>query len=309
MTAVLDRTPGRTAGRRSRTGPVAGAPFVVPALSLVTAWVYLPLAATVMLSLTSWNLTSGPPVLVGLANYADLLTRPDFRSALGHTLLLVVLLLPFATVVPMGLAVLLWRGPVHPAGVYRALLFLPMVLAPVATAVSWQFVLNPLQGVANAALGLLGIPGPNWLGDPRTALPTIALITAGKLVALNVLLYGAALDRIEPRVVDAARLDGATRWEQTRYLVLPHLWRTTSLLAGVCAVLAGQWAFTNVAVLTQGGPAGATDNAYFWIYTTGFTFFDIGTASAGAVVLIVLLGAPLVLRAAVLRRRDRRAAP
>lgn len=300
MTAVLDRPVHPVAApRRGRT---AGALFTAPALLMVGVWVLLPLAATVVLSLTSWNLTSGAPEFVGAANYADLFARPDFLAAMGRTLLLVALLLPFATVVPMGLAILLWRGPSRSGAVYRTLLFLPMVLAPVASAVSWQFVLNPLQGVANTALAVVGVAGPNWLGDPRTALPTIALITAGKLVALNVLLYGAALDRIDHRVLAAARLDGATRWEQTRHLIVPHLWRTTSLLAGVCAVLAGQWAFNNVAVLTQGGPDGATDNVYYWIYTAGFTYFEIGTASAGAVVLVVVLGAPLVLRQALLRR-------
>lgn len=294
MTAAAVARPARAA---------SGVAFVTPAVLAVAVWVYLPLLATAALSLTSWDLTTGPPRFVGAANYVALLTGPGFAAAFGRTVLLVLLLLPFATVVPVALAVALWWRPGRAAERYRAMLFLPMVLAPVATAISWRFVLDPLQGVANEALGLVGLGPVNWLGDPRTALAAVAAVTAGRVVGLNVLLVLAALEGIDRRTVAAARVDRATTGEIVRHLILPHLTRTTSLLAGICAVLAGQWAFTNVAVLTQGGPVGATDNVYWWIYTTGFPFFDTGRASAAAVVLVAVLGAPLMAHALVVRRR------
>lgn len=275
--------------------------YLAPLLVVLAVWVYGPLAFTVVLSVLDWD-GSGVPTFAGMDNFAELFVQPEFPAALLHTVLLVACVLPFATLVPMGLAIMLWKRPGRASSVYRAVLFLPVVLAPVATAMSWQFVLNPLGGVLNETIGLLGISPVNWLGDPATALPTIAVITAEKVIGLNVLLYGAALDGIDRDSLAAAGIDGATEWQTTRHVVVPQLWPITGLLAGLCVVLAGQWAFTGVAVLTQGAPGGTTDNVYYRLYTYGFTFFDNGLASAGAVVLIVVLGLPLAIRT-LLRRR------
>ncbi|MES9539563.1 ABC transporter permease subunit [Actinomadura sp. NPDC000600] len=269
--------------------------YLSPALVVLTVWVYGPLVFTVVLSVLHWDGT-GTPGFAGLDNYASLVADRQFPMAMVRTLLLVACLLPFATAVPMGLAITLWKRPGRAASTYRALLFVPVVLAPIANAVSWQFVLNPLGGVLNETLGLLGIRPVNWLGDPRTALVAIALITAGKIIGLNVLLYGAALDGLDPQSLDAARIDGAGERQVTRLVVVPQLWPVTGLLAGICVMLGGQWAFANVSVLTQGGPDGATDNIYYLLYTYGFMFFDTGQASAAAVVLITVLGAPLAAR-------------
>ncbi|MBW0117108.1 carbohydrate ABC transporter permease [Pseudonocardia abyssalis] len=277
-------------------------PYLAPLVLALAVWVYGPLVWTGALSLLDWDLTSPDPEFVGWGNFAALAADPRFADAVARTGLYVLGMLPFATVVPLGLAILLWRRPGRASHVYRALLFAPVVLAPVATAISWRFVLHPLQGVANTVLGALGLPTPNWLGDPATALPVIVAITAGKIVALNLLLFGAALAGLDRRLVDAARVEGATEAEITRHVVLPQLTRTTAGLALLCVVVAGQWVFTNVALLTDGGPDGSTDNVYHWLYTTGFTFFDAGRASAAAVVVLAAL-ALLFGAGALLRRR------
>lgn len=264
--------------------------YLAPLLVTLGVWVYGPLVWTGVLSLFDWDLTSPDAEFVGAGNFVALVTEPEFGNALARTGLYVLGSLPFATVVPLTLAILLWRRPGPAGSVYRALLFTPLVLAPVAMAISWQFVLNPIQGVLNIVLAAMGLPTPNWLGDPDTALPAIVLITASKIVALNLLLFGAALAGLDRRVIDAARLEGATEWETTRFVVLPQLVRTTVGLGLLCVVLSGQWVFTNVAVLTDGGPDGATDNVYYRLFTTGFTYFDIGLASAAAVAILAVLG-------------------
>jgi multiple sugar transport system permease protein len=249
------------------------------------------------------DLTSPDAEFVGAANFVALVTEPEFGNALARTGLYVLGMLPFATVVPLAPAILLWRRPGRASDVYRTLLFAPVVLAPVATAISWQFVLNPLQGVLNTLLGAVGLPTPNWLGDPATALPVIVAVTAGKIVALDLLLFGAALAGLDRRVLAAAQVEGATEWEITRHVVLPQLARTTAGLSLLCVVVAGQWVFTNVAVLTDGGPDGATDNVYYRLYTTGFTFFDVGLASAAAVAILAVLAVVLGIGAALGGRR------
>jgi multiple sugar transport system permease protein len=133
------------------------------------------------------------------------------------------------------------------------------------------------------------------LGSPSLALPVIVLITAGKVVGLNVLLYGAALSKVDRRVLEAARVDGASERQVTWRVIVPQLARTMVVLTLLGVLLAGQWAFTNIAVLTQGGPGGATDSVYFRIYTYAFEFFDTGAASAAAVLVVTVLAAVLVL--------------
>lgn len=301
--AAARLTASRTAPRAARApanrrAGVAG--YLAPLVVVLTVWVYGPLAFTLVLSVLRWDGT-GAPRFVALQNYAELFGQPDFPVALGRTLLLVLCVLPFATLVPMALAIMLWKHPGRASSFYRAVLFAPVMLAPVATAIAWQFVLNPIGGVLNEVLGLVRIAPVNWLGDPRSALPAIAVITAQKIVGLNLLLYGSALDGLDRQCLAAARVDGATEWQVTRFVVVPQLWPITRLLIGICVVLAGQWAFTNVAVLTQGGPDGSTGNVYYQLYTYGFTFFDTGQASAGAAVLVAALGVPLAVRA-LLRR-------
>lgn len=316
MTTVGADVPAAgTRGPATRRAPAAGAgtgprwaawAYQAPVLLSLAVWVYGPLVFTAVLSLLDWNLTTPAKSFVGLANYRQLLTQPEFPHALALTGLYVLALLPFATVVPLALAIMLWKRPGRASDVYRSLLFLPVVLAPVATAVSWQFILDPLGGIADTVLGGVGLPTRDWLGDPATALWAISLISAAKFVALNMLLYGAALAALDRRAFDAARIDGASEWEITRHLVVPRLAGTSVLLGFLCVVFAGQWTFTNIAVLTQGGPENATDNVYYRLFTYAFTFFDAGTGAAAAITIVAVLTA-LFGAATLLRRRHAQA--
>ncbi|WP_241882778.1 sugar ABC transporter permease [Frankia sp. KB5] len=263
--------------------------YQTPVLVSLAVFVYGPLLFEAYLSLTNWDLIKPDQDFVGLANFRGLFGGEEFPRALSRTGLYVLVMLPFATVVPMALAIMLWKRPGRTSDIYRALLFLPVMLAPVANALSWRFVLDPLGGIVNVVTGGLGLGERDWLGDPSTALAAISLVTAARFVALNMLLYGAALAAIDRRCLDAARVDGATEWEITRRLVVPQLRGTTILLSFLCAVFAGQWTFTNIAVLTQGGPDNTTDNVYYRLYTYAFTYFDAGTGAAAALTIVVVL--------------------
>ncbi|MFG1951558.1 carbohydrate ABC transporter permease [Micromonospora sp. NPDC048830] len=277
--------------------------YASPLLVMLGVWIYGPALATLVLSVLDWNLTGPSADLVGLANFERLVREPEFGQAAAQTLLYAIALLPFATLVPLVLAIMLWLRPGQASSVYRSLLFLPAMVAPVALAVSWRFLLNPLNGLANEVIGWLGLPGVNWLGNPATALPVVVVVTAARVVAFNMLLYSAALATIDRRTIEAARLEGATSGEVVFFVVAPQLLRTTVLLGLLSIVLAGQWAFTNIAVLTQGEPDGVTDNIYYRIYTLGFEFFETGTASAASVLVLLSFGVVAVAAAAVRRRR------
>jgi multiple sugar transport system permease protein len=293
--------PGAWPGRRDRQGPAWAWLYFAPALIALVVWVYGPLVFTGVLSVLNWNLVSANPTFAGLGNYRRL-ADPDSLNAVRNTAYYALGLLPFATAIPCALAILLWKRPGRVSGIYRALLFLPVVLAPVANAICWQFILDPLQGAVNAVGGHLGFGAVDWLGDSATALPTIVAITAPKVVALNTLLFGAALANIDRRTVEAARLDNASEREITLFVLVPQLLRTMALLGMLSLVTIWPWIFTNVAVLTQGGPDGATDNVYYRLYTLAFTFFDAGTASAAAVAICAALALLLGAYALIARR-------
>jgi len=289
LTSLLNPTRGVATGGSPRGGARAW-PYLAPVVALLLVWVYGPALFTGVLSFLEWNLTGTPGGFVGFDNYARLFREPEFAQAAVQTLLYAAALLPFSTVIPMFLAIMLWQRPGRASTVYRSLLFLPVMVAPVAVAVAWRFLLNPLQGLANEAIGLVGLPPMNWLGNPASALIVIVLVTSAKVTAFNMLLYSAALSTLDRRTLEAARLERASAWETTRFVVIPQLHRTTVLLGLLSIVLAGQWVFTNVSVLTQGGPDGVTDNVYYRIYTLGFEFFETGMASAAAAIVLLFFG-------------------
>ena len=296
-------TPSRTApARKSATGTATAWLYYSPVLVSLVVWIYGPLVFTVVLSLLDWNLVSPDPQFVGFDNYRTLIDQPEFGNAAWNTLLYALCVLPFATVVPAALAIAMWKRPGRASNVYRVLLFLPVVLAPVANAQAWQFVLDPLHGTLNSVLKAVGLPTHYWLGDPSTALVFVTIVTLSKVVALNTLLFGAALANVDRRTVEAAQMDDAREGEITRAVIVPQLRRSMILLGLLSLVVVWPWLFTNISVLTRGGPSGATDNVYYRLYTYAFSFFEAGTASAAAIVIAVAFGLIVGVYALLSRR-------
>lgn len=279
--------------------------YLSPLALVLMMWIYGPMLSSAVLSFMDWDLAAGFGGWIGFENYVDLFAQPEFLQASRQTLLYAVALLPFATIVPMTLAIMMWQRVSKASQIYRVLLFLPIMVAPVANAVSWKFMLNPLQGLANEVLGLFSIAPVNWLGDPAIAPIMIVCVTAARVIAFNMLIYSAALATINRRTIDAARLEGATSVEVTRHIVMPQLVKTTVLLALLVVVMAGQWVFNYVSVLTQGGPDGSTDNVYYRIYALGFTFFETGMASAASMVVLAVFMAAWAILVMIQRRRKR----
>jgi sn-glycerol 3-phosphate transport system permease protein len=161
----------RTAARRRRVG-IEPYLYLLPAIASIALWIYWPLATTLELSFYQWNLLpTTPKVFVGLANYERVLTLPEIRAAVLNTVLYIVGLLPFSIVVPLAVALLVAEVGQPMRNLYRAIVFVPVLVAPVVVAVLWRWIMHPLQGVLNLALGtLFGVAPINWLNDPTTAI-------------------------------------------------------------------------------------------------------------------------------------------
>ncbi|MBC6446885.1 carbohydrate ABC transporter permease [Actinokineospora xionganensis] len=258
--------------------------YLAPALVLLVVWTYRPLAQAVRLSFHTWNLLPTSPITeVGLANYERLLSTPDLGASVWRTVLMVLGILPFSLVIPVvvGLVAARVRGRI-----YQAMIFAPMLVAPVAAAAVWQWLLDPGAGAVNRVLGVRA----NWLHDTDLALLTIIVVTGWHIVGFAVLVVSAGLSGINPDYADAAAMDGASRGRITRWITLPLLSPTMAFLVLMTVLLSAQWTFPLIDTLTQGGPSDATTNIYYLLWDYGFHSYDAGLGAAAGVIFFVGFG-------------------
>ncbi len=276
----------------------AGLGFVAPALGLLLAFFLLPTVAALLLSFTDFDVytVADPSRLrfVMLGNYERLLHDDRFWTALRNTLWFVAVAGPLSVTVSLAAALLVDAKVVRGRAIFRTILFLPVVTTLVAVAVVWRYLYHPRYGVLNQLLGAIGIAPIDWLGDPRWALPALALLAVWKGFGFNMLVFLAGLQGIPERLYEAAALDGAGRWQEFRHVTMPQL-APTFLFVGVITAIGYLQLFAEPYVMTQGGPADSTLSVVLLMYEEGFRWWNLGYGAAVAVVLfLVILAASLV---------------
>ncbi|VVD85265.1 sugar ABC transporter permease [Pandoraea communis] len=266
--------------------------YILPATVTFLTWVYEPLCRAVWLSFFDWNmLPTSEKTLVGWENYRNILGLDQLWQAAANTGLSIVGLLPVAVALPLAIAIYTEDLPRRARNLYRALIFVPMIIAPVVAATVWRWLLDPGHGIVNLGLQALGFSPIDFLNDPRYALWTIIGITGWKLMGFSTLIFSAANANINPSLIEAARMDGATHWAIVRDIRLPLLSSNVLFLTMMTILLGAQWSFAYINVLTQGGPLGATTNLYYLLWDFGFSSLSVGWASASAVLLFAMFGA------------------
>lgn len=279
------------AWRRLRAQPLAPWLYLAPALVTFIVWIYAPLGYAAWLSVHEWNmLPFAPRTYVGTANYERLIELPEMSQALGNTFIYLLGLLPLTVGIPIAAAILTQalRGPWR--NIYRALIFIPLIIAPVVAAAVWRWMLDAQYGVVNVALRGVGLDPIAFLSDPDFAIWTIIWITGWKLIGFSTLIVSASLAGINPALIEAARMDGAREWQITRHIRLPLLSPTIFLLVLLTILLGAQWSFTYIHVLTGGGPLGSSNNIYYLLWQFGFGSLAAGWASAAGMLLFVGFG-------------------
>ena len=266
--------------------------LLLPSILLLVIWVYWPLVQTAVLSFYEWNLLpSRPKVFVGWDNYVRILSLPEMGRALQNTLIYVVGLLPFSVFLPLALAIFVSGIVGRMRNIYRVIVFIPVIIAPVVVAVIWRWMLNPSQGILNRGLlGLFEIDPFNFFTDPATAIWAIIGITGWKLLGFSFLLCSAGLTNISREYYDAANVDGASNWQVVRSITLPLMTPTISFLVMMTILLGAQWVFPLINVLTQGGPISSTTNIYYTLWQYGFRNFNIGWSASAAVLFFIAFG-------------------
>ena len=251
--------------------------FLLPMLVLLVAFKFLPMVRAFYLSLTSYDLLS-PPRYVGFRNYVTLLNDPLFHQSMWVTAYYV-----FGTCVPiwiLSLALALVFNTALPArGALRLVYFIPAIVPVVVYATIWRFMFHP-YGLLNIGLQTLGLPAVNWLADSRAVIPGFILASEWRFVPYFMVLYLAGLQSIPEEYHEAAAIDGASTPQRFRYITLPLL-RPTILLVVVVSIILMSKVFTNVLIVSNGGPNGASRVLSLFIYQTGFQYFKMGLASAG----------------------------
>ena len=283
--------------------------FAGPALAVIGVFFFLPVLAAFALSFTDFDIYALADLanlrFVALRNYVDLLQRPDFWNALGNTLYFVVAGVPLSIGASLGAALLLNARAARCKAFFRTALFAPVVTTLVAAAVVWRYLLNTRYGWLNHALGALGIPAIDWLGDPRFSMPAIILFAVWKNFGYNMIILLAGLQVIPQELYEAARIDGASAWRQFRYVTLPTLLPMLSMVA-ILTVAGYFQLFAEPYVMTQGGPLQSTMSVLYLMYEEGFKWWNLGSASAVAFLLFVLMFAVTAAQIAWMRRRERR---
>jgi multiple sugar transport system permease protein len=287
-------------------GGQAGWVFVAPALAVIGLFFLVPTMAALALSLTDFDIYALADLrnlrFVGLRNYAELLANPLFWQALGNTFYFVVVGVPLSIAASLAAALLLQSPLARFKSFFRTALFAPVVTTLVAVAVIWRYLLHTHYGLLNYALGALGIPPVDWLGDPHWAMPAIILFAVWKNFGYNMLIFVAGLQTIPEDLYEAARMDGASALRRFWHVTLPGL-APVVLLVSLLTVAGYLQLFAEPYVMTQGGPQQSTVSVLYFMFEQGFKWWNLGIASAVAFLLFVLILAVTLIQLAVARRR------
>lgn len=244
------------------------------------------LLASLVLSLTSWDVLSSPK-WVGLDNYARLFSDDQFRTALRNTALITAPNVLFRMIFSLGLALAL-NTDIRFRSFYRVVFFMPVITMPVAIATIWKWLYDPAFGPINAFLARLGFPRPEWLANPGTAVIAVVIVLLWSGVGYDMIIFLAGLQSIPKEYYEAAQIDGAGSWRRFRDITLPLLTPTTFFLM-VIAIISSLQVFDLVFIMTRFGAANRLPTVVYYVYEEGFRNFRMGYAITMAWALLALI--------------------
>ena len=271
--------------------------FILPSLIGFAVFFAWPALRGLQISLTDWNLLQDPN-FVGLDNYSKLLQDEQFWQSLITSVAYVLLNIPLQTVIALGLAVLMNRltGSLF----VRGLLVLPWLIPSVVVALLWLWMLDPSLGLLNQILGFFGISRQPFLGSVEQALPAIAGINIWRHAGYTALLLFAGLQTVPKTLYEAGAIDGASEWRMFWSITMPLL-RPILAFVLVTTVIGSFQIFDTIAITTKGGPVTATRVIYWYIYEYAFNRFQMGYATAAAVILFIILITITIIQLRLLR--------
>src|ERR1700734_1717358 len=273
--------------------------FAAPAAAVVLLVILFPWVFTIFMSLHDWKVTGETP-FVGLANYAKMLQDERFLWAIVRTGWFTA----GTVIVPMLLGV--WAAVCFASqfklrGLARTLFVLPMMATPVAIALVWTMMFHPQLGVLNYLLSLVGLPPQLWVFHPATVIPSLVLVETWQWTPLVMLIVLGGLAAIPAEPYESAQIDGANLWQVFRFITLPLI-TPFLFIAAMIRMIDAVKSFDIIFAITQGGPGSASETINLYLYSVAFIYYDIGYASAIAIVFFALI---VALAALLLYLRQR----
>lgn len=275
--------------------------LLAPAMTLITLFFILPVIGAFFLSITDFDIYSVGDAantrIVGMKNYTNLVDNPLFWRALTNTLYFSFVGGPLTIIVALGAALLLNAKLTRFKAIFRTIYFAPVVTSIVAVAIVWKYVYHARVGLLNRALDVIGIQGPDWLGDPRWAMPALILLAIWRGFGYAAVIFLAGLQNIPDELYEAARIDGAGPVRQFIHITVPQL-GPTFVFVGIVTAIGFLQVFAEPYVMTpDGGPLNATLTIVMLMYREGFRWWNMGYAAAVAFILFALvIGGTLISR-------------
>ena len=290
-----------TQRRRRLLNNLKGYLFILPALLLMGIFFGYPLLRAIQMSLYNWPVL-GPKVFIGAQNYLDLLRDAQFLQTLQFTLAYTVLVTP-AIFIAAFLLALLVNQRIPGIAIFRGVYFLPVVMSFVAASLIWLWIYHDLFGLLNYLLletGVISKPVV-WMAEVSTSLPAIIIMIVWKTAGFSMMILLAGMQSIPHELYESASLDGASAVQRVRHVMLPLL-KPSFALALIISLAGSFLAFDHFVIMTRGGPANATKTVMMYVYDTSFLYFRLGSGSAMAITIMVILLAISVIQLKLLPR-------
>ena len=260
--------------------------FVAPQLSGLLIFAAIPLCMSFGISFHDWDGIASSMKFVGLKNYINQFTDPDFLKALMNTLVYSLIFIPIDMILALALALAVQK--IKGKTFYRLFYFMPVVTGSVSVGVIWTWLLNGDFGLVNNILGAFGIEGPQWLTDPKVVLFSIAIVSVWWNVGYNMVLLLAGLQNIPEVYFEAAQIDGANKWQAFRNITIPML-SPTLFFVLIMTIINSFQVFDQAFVMTKGGPMKASYTLVYHVYQNAFVDFKMGRACAASMILFVII--------------------
>lgn len=261
--------------------------FIAPTLILLGIFFYFALGASFLISFTDWDIFN-PANWVGFSNYKAIINDPLFTKSIWNTLRFVVISIPIGQGLALILALTLNSKTLNFRNIYRLVYFIPGLTMPVAIAVIWKFIYNPMYGPIATLFQSLGLEPISWLTNVKYGLLSIVIIAVWSGIGYHMIIMLAGLQNIDKSYYDAAQVDGANKWQQLIFITLPLL-TPTLFFTIITSFIGGFQMFDLVYIMTKGGPMNSTRTIVMYIYEEGIRNFRFGASNAAAWVLFIII--------------------
>lgn len=260
--------------------------FLLPAFVLLAVFFFIPFIDTILLSFKDFSTDIYNPDFVGFCNYIQLFKSKEFYITLTNTFLFLIMVVPILAIFPLIVAIFI-NQKIKGVNIYKVLIYLPVIISIVVVAIAFKW-LYAQQGILNYLVELLGLSPIGWLTDTKFALLSVAIVTIYKGIGYYMMIYLSALIGVPKDLYEAADIDGASEIKKHLTVTIPQIMPTIALVVIISSISALK-VFTEIYVMTKGGPLNSTKTIVYYIYERAFENLDLSMASAASVVLLLVI--------------------